>query len=436
MKTKLFAVASFCCATGLLHGAVTVTGVSQGDDRVVSINYTLDREQIVTFGVETNAGNGVWVRLDGARLNRLTGDFGRLLPADAYQIRWSPDLAGFDAALAAGSVRFVVNAYEKDDPPDYMVVDLAANVSAAHPRFSFFERAEDLPGGLLANEDYRMRLLVMRRIRAKGVTWVMGSSAMENGRQTDETAHQVTLDADYYLAVFPLTHAQASVIVGSRFMGSTNFPVRRALRIKDRVFYSQYSPAARGTPYPMEPEATSVVGKLRTLCLNASKVQMLAFDLPSEAQWEFACRAGTTDGQWNDGSLIDRNWTKETATSETLPGRYLAGETAATIWDNKETVDPDVHGPPIAGSYPPNAFGLYDMHGGVWEYCLDTYAEDITQLNGAIRTDDANLVRRGGSWCSKACDCRSARRLSAGLAYSGDHQENGIRVAAPITINF
>lgn len=436
MKTKLFSVAIFGCAAGLLHGAVSVTGVSQGADRTVLVDYALDREQIVTFGAETNAGNGAWARPDGVHLNRLTGDFAQVLAAGNHQIRWSPDLAGFDEALAAGSVRFVVNAYEKDDPPDYMVVDLAAKVSAAHPRFSFYERAEDLPGGLLANEDYRMRLLVMRRIRAKGVTWAMGSSAMEIGRQTDETAHQVTLDADYYLAVFPLTHAQASAIVGSRFMGSTNFPVRRALRIKDRVFYSQYSPFARGTPYPMAPEANSVVGKLRALCLNASHIEMLAFDLPSEAQWEFACRAGTTEGQWNDGSFIDRNWTQVSATSETLPGRYLAGETAATIWAEKGTIDPDVHGTPIAGSYPPNAFGLYDMHGGVWEYCLDTYAEDISRLNGAIRTGDALIVKRGGSWCSNASACRSARRLSGGLSYSGDYQESGLRIAAPIVINF
>ena len=439
MKKIFFAVSWAALSVGMSRGAVTVTGVSQGADRTVTVSYALDREQIVTFGVETKTDDGAWVRLPGEKLKHLSGDCALFSTNSTGVIRWRPDFADFDEAFAVGTIRFVVNSYEKDNPPDYLVVDLAAKVSAANPRFRFYEKAEDLPGGLLGNEDYRTRLLVLRRIRAKGIPWVMGSSTLENGRvAAEETPHQVTLDHDYYIGVFPLVHAQAEFILGRKLeVDYLNFPVRSALRLRDRIFYNgPYIPYARGEAYPAVPDSNSVVGLLRTLCKNAAGQSMLAFDLPSEAEWEFACRAGTTDGFWNDGSHIDRTWTQNTSISETLPGRYLAGQDLATIWANRATVDPDVHGPPIAGSYAPNAFGLYDMHGGVWEYCLDTYVEDISAANGAVQTSGTLVTKRGGSWCEGACNCRSARRCSNGLLYSGDHQENGMRVAAPITINF
>ena len=437
MRNTVFTLFCAFAVAGVAPAAVTITGVKQGEDRNVTITYAADREQIVTFGVETNAGNGVWARLPGESLRHLSGDCAMLRPAGQGVIRWSPDFASFDADFAAGQIRFVVNAYERDNPPDYLVVDLAEKTSDAHPRLRFYERAEDLPGGLLGNEDYRMRLLVLRRIHARGVPWVMGSSAFENGRAADETPHQVTLGADYWIGVFPLTHAQSEIIYGKRFTDSAlNFPIRKELRLKDRVFYSQYEPIARGTAYPEEPAANSVPGLLRTRCRNADGVAMLAFDLPTEAEWEFACRAGTASGYWNDGSPIDSTWSKVCATSATLPGRYLAGADAATLWAGKATLDPDVHGPPIAGSYPPNAFGLYDMHGGVWEYCLDTYAADITAQNGAVQTGGAEYVKRGGSWCACADLCRSACRATAPAVYSGDYQENGLRIAAPIDIAF
>lgn len=436
MKHTVFAFLCAVAVADVVPAAVTITGVEQGEDRTVTVAYAADREQIVTFGVETNAGDGAWIRLPGENLRHLSGDFAMLRPAGAGVIRWSPDFAGFDAAFAAGRIRFVVNAYERDNPPDYLVVDLAEKTSAAHPRLRFYERAEDLPGGLLGNEDYRMRLIVLRRIRARGVPWVMGSSAFETGRATDETPHQVTLAADYWIGVFPLTYAQTEIIYGKRFAASLNFPVRKELRLKDRVFYSTYEPIARGTAYPEAPAANSVPGLLRARCVNAEGEAMLAFDLPSEAQWEFACRAGTTDGCWNNGAPIDPDWTGNYPVSATLPGRYLAGADASAIWADKATTDPDVHGTPIAGSYAPNAFGLYDMHGGVWEYCLDTYAADITSQNGAVQTGGSAYVKRGGSWSSRADLCRSARRASESAVYSGDRQENGLRIAAPLDIAF
>lgn len=439
MKNTLAVFSCMALSVGVSYGAVSVTNVSQGSDRTVTVNYALDREQIVTFGVETKTDDGAWVRLPGEKLKHLSGDCALFNTNSTGTIKWSPDFVGFDAAFAAGTIRFVVNAYEKDNPPDYLVVDLAEKVSAANQRFRFYEKAEDLPGGLLGNEDYRTRLLVLRRIRAKGIPWVMGSSAFETGRvEGNEMAHQVILDHDYYIGVFPLTQAQTEIIDRRRYRGDyLNFATKSALRIRDRIFYmGDWLPKARGASYPDVPSDSSVLGHLRAICKNAAEAEMLAFDLPSEAEWEFACRAGTTDGFWNDGSYIDRMWAKNTAVSETLPGRYLAGKDLTTIWNNRATIDPEDGGTPIAGSYPPNGFGLYDMHGGVWEYCLDTYADDITQLNGAVRTGDDNFTRRGGSWCEGACNCRSARRVSAGASYTGDHQENGMRVAAPITINF
>ncbi len=139
--------------------------------------------------------------------------------------------------------------------------------------------------------------------------------------------------------------------------------------------------------------ASSFMGKLR------AKTGLATFDLPTEAQWEYACRAGTTHALNSGYNLTDKNDDARMA----AVGRY---HSATSDWSI---------GTATVGSYLPNAWGLYDMHGNVWERCLDWwepyYAGSSTQDPGGPASDrESHRVSRGGGWKNDAAYCRSASR--------------------------
>jgi formylglycine-generating enzyme required for sulfatase activity len=149
-------------------------------------------------------------------------------------------------------------------------------------------------------------------------------------------------------------------------------------------------------------------------CHKLSQKTGKTYRLPSEAEWEYACRAGTSTPFYFG----------ETITPDLVnyPGNYPYGAAPNGLYREKTT---DV------GSFPPNAFGLYDMHGNVWEWCSDRYYDNY---NGAP-TDGSSWetgkndyrVVRGGSWTFKALTCRSAYRNYGSAGYSKSYL--GFRVA-------
>jgi len=211
--------------------------------------------------------------------------------------------------------------------------------------------------------------------------FMMGSPETEAGRVGHETQHKVTLTKGYFIGIHTVTQAQWKAVMGasvSRFKGD-DLPV-------DEVLWDDAA----------------------TFCKKLSEKEGKLYRLPTEAEWEYACRAGTTT-MFNTGD-----------------GETALGEAA---WYGGNSDSNATH--PV-GRKKPNSWGLYDMHGNVWEWCNDGYGEypcgAVTDPAGAV---DSRRVLRGGDWRCGPLFCRSAHRFGSGPNYRDD-VFRGFRVALSV----
>ena len=395
--------------------------------RRVTVRYDLDEAAVVTMDVLTNG-----VSIGGANIQAVGGDcFKKVVAGNNHVVTWDPHLSWPDHKFGAGVISVRMTAWALDNTPDYMVVDLAAaNTVRYYPGVDFLPGSTPgQQGAVTNNPTYKTSKLIMRKIMASGIEWTMGSATGETQRQSVETSHVVTLTNNYYIGVFEVTQAQWKNITPTS-TATPQFTADAEMRPMEKVSYNEIRNSASKTAnatynWPANPNASSFLGLLRTKT-------GLDFDLPTEAQWEFAARAGHGSGFWGDGSTI-----KNTDTDANLShlARYLYnhGGTSTT-----PTLAPSVGGTAIVGSHAPNSWGLYDMHGNVWECCLDWYAENITTFDGKVNINPSNSaqtlsgvtgsnrVRRGGSWYHPAGNCRPAHRISA--APDGQNADAGFRL--------
>jgi formylglycine-generating enzyme required for sulfatase activity len=225
---------------------------------------------------------------------------------------------------------------------------------------------------------------------------------------------------------------QPSRLAPSRYNNAAD----RAMRPVEQVCYNEIRNSVNDSAdasydWPAVPNPDSFLGKLRTKT-------GLDFDLPSEAQWEFAARAGNGDTKWGDGSGILNTGTDENLD---LLGRYERN--GGRVRNGTSYADPDrscgaTNGTAIVGSYAPNSWGLYDTAGNVWEACLDWYEDDITIHDGKVNIDPTtsgntlsgasgvHRVMRGGSWYGSSVYCRPAMRNKCPLTYRG--ADGGFRI--------
>jgi uncharacterized protein (TIGR02996 family) len=226
-------------------------------------------------------------------------------------------------------------------------------------------------------------------------TFLMGSPESESERNTNERCPcLVMISRPFYLGIYPVTQAEYQQVLG-------NNP-------------SHFNLSAFATSEPAEPtwpveqvsweEARAFCEFLTSLPFEEPAGRV--YRLPTEVEWEYACRAGTTTPFSFGASL--------SATQANFDGNYPYGSGSRGHY---------VHQPSCVGSYPANAFGLYDMHGNVWEWCQDS----IVPRGGGGRFLGSERVVRGGAWCSDGWECRSAQRGSI----PADVRDNdvGFRVA-------
>jgi len=352
------------------------------------------------------------------------------------------DGAEVDTAVA----RARVTAWTVNAPPPVLSIDLSSGPSATNYPVAYYPSAEALPEGGLTNALYRTNRLVMRRIRTQapypedGVFWMgspQGYPFEELGVHLIfgsyyEYLHEVRLTRDYYLGIYEVTQWQYKQVMNSTPSFFTN-ALYAATRPVERVSYV----AIRGDiAYPSNDlvTASSFMGVLR------AKSGLNTLDLPSEAQWEYACRAGSRRALNTDVNLTGTN----VCANLNLAGRYAGNSGIRYVVTNEQTQAGEwqvpfgqdaapSNGTAQAGSYLPNAWGLYDMHGNVWEWCLDRWSfnlgiDPVTDPVMWYSPTSATPLGRSGGWRSMAQDCRSGYRNGV-LGASSGADYLGFRVA-------
>ena len=306
-----------------------------------------------------------------------------------HQMTWAPIAS---CTNLVDKIGLRVECEEITDEANYLVLDL--NSSDIRP--SMKGPMED--PSILADDLCRTDELWLRRIEPG--TFTMGSPEDEEGRYNDETQHEVSLTQPFYIGVFEITQSQYTHIQErnpSNYGGDTS-PL-------ENVSYDivRGNNAGAGWPGSASVDDDSFIGIVRSR-------YNLNFDLPTEAQWEYACRAGTTTAL-NNGSNLTNSYSDGNMAKL---GRYDHDR-----YDYKGDYYYYYH--TKVGSYLPNAWGLYDMHGNVSEICRDWYGAYGSNISDPKGSSNGNYrCVRGGDYYDDAERCRSAKRsyIPSSSAYS------------------
>jgi formylglycine-generating enzyme required for sulfatase activity len=259
--------------------------------------------------------------------------------------------------------------------------------------------------------------------------FTMGSPKYEPERRANEgPQHSVTLGR-FFIGAFPVTQAQWAAVV-------TTHPAKFAYGL------DPYPSFFKGDDLPVESIAWNQADEF---CRRLAEMTRRDYRLPSEAEWEYSCRAGST-GPFNVGPTITTDLANYCGDGGAVCGQSDGKSVASDVYDGvtygsgaydqgpagifRATTTPK-------GTFQPNRFGLYDMHGNVWEYCLDaanpTYA-DAPADGGAYLSGPpgSNRILRGGSWSHNPAICRSAYRDVIAPDNPGWQGRIGLRVACTL----
>lgn len=455
MKRELI-LTSFLAVAAISWAETTVSVADWSQNAAtsqVTLHYTLtgDASAVVTLDVCTN---GVSIGADN--ISRVVGDVNKIVApsAETRTIKWRPDLSWEGHLFTNGEITVKAVAWPLNDPPPYMAVNLACtNGEGVASMVRYYASAGAVPGGV-SNDVWRAEGLLLRRIPAAGREFVMGSPTSEpfhvstldektydpwvtasdgsrnpekSMRALPETCHVVSLTKDFYMGVFPITCAQYDYICNTWNGYGVNASEGTAYkRWKAPMMDISWNVVRGADTWPgSTPAATAALGKLRTLT-------GLDFDLPTEAQWEFACRAGTTTGLNSGKEVSTSQYVQSASTAPTAREVMWAWCYTAAEKQAASMIGNSIWGIPV-GLLKPNAWGLYDMHGNVGEWCLDWVdgepLSDAVDPSGLASSSLGTKALRGGSAGNWPFQCRSGTR--AGLYPDYANYASGFRVICP-----
>ncbi len=217
--------------------------------------------------------------------------------------------------------------------------------------------------------------------RCKAGTFIMGSPETELNHGEDEVQHNVTISEDFYIGVYEITNEQYKTVMGT---------TTSLLNLEDKFPVENIS-------WDSLNKKEGFIAKLNEK-FSAYLPSGYKFSLPTEAQWEYACRAGT-QGQLNYVTDNTKNYDDP-----------INIGTVAWYSDNSGATTHEV------GKKTANSWGLYDMHGNVLEWCLDsTSGEPFSNeaVTDPVGTTGPYKIMRGSAWKYDTSTCRSAHRFGA-----------------------
>ena len=397
-STLLGSLAAWTAPTVTIIG----TPVQDASTREITVNYNLSEPAIVTLDVLTNG-----VSIGAGNVKSVWGDVNRKLAAGDHTLTWQP-LDDWPVNLATDNCQISVVPWSLENPPPYMVVMLgmASNVN-------FYAAAEAVPCGVVSDLSRKYQM-VFSRIPAAGVRWQMGLSSPVSG-DDKEVAHYVTLTNDYYMGVFPVTFEQRNMMAMSSQTSS------KGDRPDNTTSYEALRGATSGHDWPNDGHAVaddSIIGQFRT------QSGLEGLDLPTEAEWEFACRAGATTLYYfgsSDSVFDDYGWRLESDTTKHGGATYSGNERMQ-----------------VPGLLLPNAYGLYDMHGNVWEWCLDWYSENYADKDSEVTaptgpSSGEKRICRGGSFAHHSWQASAGFHADGGAQVPGSpYYTIGFRLCCPV----